>query len=419
MSCSKEIYVPRRWVQRHKKIPVLAQPAIEKLISMNELIELVIECGLCDKTSISKMHEKINTYQFMWCMVDTVPASQYAEEIFKSSLHFLCALFLVDDAVESYSAKEMQDLSRSYDILEQQVCKTFPNFPSINEMNESLVHLRKPFDRASITFCMQYVNKITAILLKEGNTPHDVVYNLRRRTSNAISIAFQAVLIKSKCGSIITSDEMLWRRVFDGLVILFYQFGELISGTTEIAQQHIPVLTELRMLGCLHCIVINDLYSYQRDKPALSDNIIKTWLLEKSVSSLLEATARCGQILDSIMKYMYQRVEQCKQSNPSCSQLKSLLETTIYTTVGWIRSHATVVPRYCESQLKVSLVEVEEGEIPKWLAKRDEYGWNVVEKFVETLNDEKHKGILNALQGIVDGREQLLKTQLDMHDDVV
>ena len=415
MSCSKEIYVPRRWVQRHKQIPVLAQTAIEKLISMNELIELVIECGLCDKISISKMYEKINTYQFMWCIVDTVPASQYAEEIFKSSLHFLCALFLVDDAVESYSANEMLDLSTSYDILEQQVCKTFPNFPSINEMKESLVHLRKPFDRASITFCMQYVNKITAILLKEGKTPHDVVYNLRRRTSNAISIAFQAVLIKSKCGSIITSHEMLWRRVFDGLVILFYQFGELISGTTEIAQQHIPVLTELRMLGCLYCIVINDLYSYQRDKLALSDNIIKTWLLEKSVSSLSEATARCGQILDSIMKYMYQRVEQCMQSNPRCPQLKSLLETTIYTTVGWIRSHTTVVPRYSESQLKVALFEVEEREIPKWLAKRDEYGWNVVKTFVETLNDEKHKGILNALQGIVDGRDQLLKTQLDMY----
>jgi hypothetical protein len=91
-----------------------------------------------------------------------------------------------------------------------------------------------------------------------------------------------------------------------------------------------------------------------------------------------------------------------------------LLETTIYTTVGWIRSHTTVVPRYSESQLKVALVEVEERELPKWLAEKDEYGWNVVEKFVETLNDEKHKGILDALQGIADGRDQLLKTQLDI-----
>ncbi|CAB4008190.1 Hypothetical predicted protein [Paramuricea clavata] len=414
MSCSKEIHAPRRWVERHKQVQVLPQNAVEKLISMNELIELVIECGLCDKTSIKKMYDKINTYQFMWCIVDTIPASQYAEEIFKSSLHFLCALFLVDDAVESYSANEMQDLSRSYDILEKEVCKTFPNFPSINEMKESLMHLRNPFDRSSITFCMQYVNKITAILLEEGNTPHHVVYNLRRRTSNAISIAFQAVLIKSKCGSIITSHEMLWRRVFDGLVILFYQFGELISGATETAQQHITVVTELRMLGCLYCIVINDLYSYQRDKLASSDNMIKTWLLEKTVSSLSEATARCSQILDAIMKYMYQRVEQCMQSNPGCPQLESLLETTIYTTVGWIRSHTTVVPRYSESQLKVALVEVEERELPKWLAEKDEYGWNVVEKFVETLNDEKHKGILDALQGIADGRDQLLKTQLDI-----
>lgn len=410
MSCSKEVRAPRKWVQRQREMQKVKVD--DNLISMDELIELVVECGLCDEASVKKMYERTNTYQFMWTLIPTVPSDQWQFEIFKTSLHFLCALFLVDDAVESYSEKQMKEMSDAYDMLEKQVCEKFPCFPSINEMKQSLKHLNNPFDIASITFCMHYVNKIASVLVNEGSTPQNVVYNFRRRTSNAISISFQAVLIKAKLGSNVTGDEMLWRRVYDGLVILFYQFGELVLGLTKNTEKYMTVITELRLLGCLYCIVINDLYSYHRDKLVSSDNIIKTWLLGKVVSNLSEASSRCCEILDAVMQYMHERVERIRQSYPGCPELEALLETTVYTTVGWIFAHTAVVPRYSESPLKVHLVEVEESELHTWFCEKNHYGRSVIQKFLKAVNDEKHKGILDALSGFVDGRGQLLKTQL-------
>lgn len=377
---------------------------------MDKLINLVTECGLCDEASIRKMDKKVNTFQFMWSLVGILPSDQFGKEMFTNCLHFLCGAFLIDDAVENYGAVQMEKLSKAYDLLEQQSSEAFPNFPSISEMKKCLEgSMSSAFDIGSVIFCMQYVNKMALIFLKEGSTPENVVLDARRKTSNAISISLQAVLIKAKHGSKVAPNEMLWRRIFDGLVILFYEFGELVSGVTKYVQEHVAVVTELRILGCLYCIVINDLYSYHRDKLSLSDSIIKTWLAQNTVSDLSEATTKCCQILDVVMKYILERVEECKLRFPDCPEFLALLESTVYTTVGWVFSHKIIVPRYTESALQVAIVELEKEEIPVWLAEKDEYGFNVVKHIVEAMNNKGNKGIMDALSGFVEGRGQLIK----------
>lgn len=85
--------------------------------------------------------------------------------------------------------------------------RNFPKCPSIEEMKESLKHLKNKFSIAAITMVMDFVNQSALFFLRQGRTCKERVDNFRRRLSNAVSIYYQAVKNKVKTGANVTEGK--------------------------------------------------------------------------------------------------------------------------------------------------------------------------------------------------------------------
>ncbi len=197
---------------------------------------------------------------------------------------------------------------------------------------------------------------------------------------------------------------MLWRRCLDVLAVTSYLVPESFTQAIDKGEWPIAVLYELYFLGILYSTVINDLYSYHRDKLDDCDNVIKVWMQDKTVSSIEDANEKICMILDAIMQIMYQKIEKTKAQYPNSPELQSLLDYTGFVTAGWIFMHNTVAPRYYEAPYKVVLKEIEEKDIQSWLEEKNDYGWSVVRRFLEFMKSEKGKPVMDAFCGFMDAR---------------
>ena len=206
-----EVTAPSSWVKDHKE--VLSQSAIENLIRMEQLINWGVACGVADEAGIRKSFEKLNAYVYLRCMYPLVPSDAWSAELFRINLHFTTVGYIVDDRIESYTMEEMDELCDSYDVLEREVSKTFPNCPSIDEMRNRLKHLKNKFSIAAITMVMDFVNQSALFFLRQGKTNADRVDNFRKRLSNAVTIYYQAIRNKVKTGSKITEGTLYYFRI--------------------------------------------------------------------------------------------------------------------------------------------------------------------------------------------------------------
>ena len=84
-------------------------------------------------------------------------------------------------------------------------------------------------------------------------------------------------------------------------------------------------------------MVVNDIYSYKKEL-ALDTricNIVRTIIVSKKASAESEAVQKCVEILNWVVRVVYQRIEKAKQENPDDQDLWKLLDNIGMATVGW------------------------------------------------------------------------------------
>ena len=411
MSCGKEVRIPSNWAKLEKE--VLMEEPDEDLIAMDELIDWVIECEVGDEDFARNYVKKVKPYNFLRCLYPVLPNNYLCRAMFKTFLHFLIAVYRIDDVMEKNCTEDdMLKICNAYNMLDGQLCDTFPELPCINEIKHSLDYLGNRKLVSPVTMLMDFVNKVISLLLKHGNVSEDDVFEFRRRLSNTMSIYLQAVVSEKRMTAKDTENETLWRRIFGGGPLFLLMFVEISSFSVGKVKKHMPAITEMYVISSLCCIITNDVYSYHRetnDGLTECDSVIKLWLHKKEVSSVPEAVGKITRILNAIFTYMYEKVEKIKVKYPNSPELHRLLDYIAYATTGWIFIHDQASPRYEDSPWRLSLSDVEENELEGWLIKKDVYGWYVVQQYLEMPNT-KAKTFIDALRGVITVREQFTET---------
>ena len=380
--CNNAVRVPTKWTVPHKE--VLVETDNQELIAMNNLLRWVNETCLTAEEGARLVFKKINAYRYLRCLYPIMPVDQTSLKIFQLNLHFLVLGYIIDDKIESYNMDDMADLIAGYNDLQNQLSETIPKYPSISEMKKSLGNVKNDFSKCAIAAIVDFINKTTLILLEGGKIPEDKVLTYRKRLSKSVTLYLDALLSKTKTGCEISENEMLWRRCFDALALAVYMSTEVFSEI--LVKNHLFPISEIYkfyFLSILFCIVVNDLYSYERDKLDDTDSIVKVWYEKKAVTDMKTATSNIAKILDAIVQQMYLLIEAGKAKHP---QLSEWFESIASMTVGWVYIHKTVVPRYASSLYQVTLMEIEEKMIPNWLLEKDGYGQKVVQEFLENLS---------------------------------
>jgi hypothetical protein len=135
--------------------------------------------------------------------------------------------------------------------------------------------------------------------------------------------------------------------------------------------------------------------------------VIKLWLRNKEISTIPEAIARIAKILNAIVQYMYEKVENVKSQYPNCPEVHVLYEYIAYATIGWMFMHDQSNNRYRDSPWRISLADVSQDDMQQWLADKDPYGVDTIKQFLE-MSSSKAKKIIDALRGEIPVRGQLI-----------
>jgi hypothetical protein len=394
-SCNNSVCIPSEWTSPHKD--AIAETEDQELIAMNDLLRWVNETRLTTEEGAKIVFKRINAYRYLRCLYPIAPVDPTSLKIFQLNLHFLVLGYIIDDKIEKYNMSDMNELITGYNELQNQVSQMLPKFPSISGMKRSLGNIKNDFSKSAIATIVDFMNKSTLILLEGGKIPEDNVVGYRKRLSKSVALYLDALLSKTKTGCEISENEMLWRRCFDALALPVYMSTEVFSDTL-VKNRVLPIseFYKFYFLSILFCIVINDLYSYERDKLEDADSIIKVWYQNKTVTDIKTATSNIAKILEAIVQQMYSLVEGGKAKHPD---LTEWFERVASMTVGWIYIHNTVVPRYVSSPHQVTLIEIEKSMVANWLLEKDEYGQMVVQEFLENLTNpsERHPNVADML----------------------
>ena len=409
MSCSKEVRIPSKWAFLAKE--VLKEQPNEELVDIEKLIKWVGECEIGDKNIVQKYVKKIRPYYFARLLYPVLPNDHVCQETFKVFLHFVIAVYRCDDRMEvECDLDDMEKICSAYDHLDEQLCEIFPQIPTVSEIQSSLKFLSEAKLIAPVTLCMDFVNKVIAVILKGGNVSKEVVFEFRRRLSNSVSIYLKAVHSEKKMTAEDTENETLWRRIFGGGPLFLLLYVEISSFSLGKTKEHIPTVTEMYVISSLCCIITNDLYSYHRETSEsliYCDSVIKLWLQNKEISTMPEAIARITTILNATVQYMYEKVENVKVQYPNCPEVHTLYEYIGYATIGWMFMHDQGSHRYQDSPWRISFADVNENELQQWLANKDPYGVEMINQFLE-MSSSKAKKINDALRGEIPVRGKLI-----------
>ena len=206
------------------------------------------------------------------------------------------------------------------------------------------------------------------------------MYDFRLRASNIVTLYIQGVAIekrKEKQGTVL---EVFCRRVFGGLPF----FAEIFSGPLGSTKQHVGIMTEIY------------LYSNLKEKDTNCDNMFGAILAEEEEENISEAVEKIAQICEPILKCAYEKIQKHLKRHP---ELCSLFDISGRCIAGWLWIHCFALPRYAESSLKFTLVEVNDEHLSTWLSEKPNYGDGVIKEFLEMANQRMADVIMDALCG--------------------
>ena len=397
MACSKPIRVPREWTKFVKE--ATTAPLDKELLGLQEMIDWAVECELCDEELVKQYCKKVHPYFFMRSMYPVIPDDTLCRELFKVLVHFVLLVFVADDQMELQSKEEGRNMCVGFAQLDDRSRESFPEFPTVEEMKKIVRQMSTPSIVGPTVFFGDFVNKMASVLLKHGNYSHDVVYDFRLRASNMVSMFIQSVAsekVKEKSETIL---ESYWRRVFGGCSFPFLLLADVCSGALGKTKQHVGVITEIYLYSVMFCIAVNDFVSYPREKDTICDNIFRAILAEKEEENISGAAEKVAQIAEVTLKCIYQKIQKTLQRHPGIPELRSLFDYLCRCTGGWLWMHCFVVPRYVESTLKFTLVEVDDEHLSTWLSEKLNDGDVVLKDFLDMANRRMANVIMDALCG--------------------
>ena len=400
MSCSKEVRIPSDWATLQRE--VLKEEVDPELINVDELIKWVVECGIGDENVIRKYLKVLKPYHVGRCLYPVVPSNRLCREAFKVFMQFIIGFYVSDDFIEKEcDVNNLEKMSSDYDKLDEKLCEIFPKIPTIKDLKslfELLPNACTNSVRAPIFLCMDFVNRVTALVLREGDVSEKVVFDFRRFLSNTLSIYLKGVK-SEKMTEKDTENDVLWRRIFGAGTMFGMVYTEISSFAMGKTKEHAQTVMEMYVVNSLCGIVTNDLYSLYREsaEAIVCDNVVKFWLRKKEVASMPEAVVRCTRILNTIIQYVYEKVENVKTQYPDSPEIHALFLHIAHHIIGCFFVHEHACDRYQDSPWRLSLADVKEDEVDQWLAEKDSYGVYVLNQFIAT--NTKAKKIIDALQG--------------------
>ena len=397
MACSKPVRVPREWTKFMKE--ATSAPIDKELLGLQEMIDWAAECELGDEELVKKYCQKIRPYIFMRCLYPIIPDDTMCRELFKLFVHFILFVFISDDKMELQSEEEVRNMCVGFAQLDDHGRESFPEFPTVEEMKKIVRKISIPSIVGPTVFFGDFLNKMSSVLLKHGNYSRDVVYDFRLRTSNMILLYIQAVAMekpKEKQGTVL---EVFWRRIFGGCAFTLPLFAEAFSGALGTTKQHVGVITEIVLYSNMFAIAVNDLFSYLKEKDTISDNIFVAILAEKEEENISGAAEKIAQISEAILKCTYEKIQKHLKRHPGIPELRSVFDYLGRCTAGWLWAHCFVVPRYVESSLKFTLVEVDSDHLSTWLSEKPNYGDGVTKDFLDMVNQRMADVIMDAFCG--------------------
>ena len=399
MSCSKEVRIPSDWAFQQKE--VLKEEIDLELYNVDGLVKWLIETEAGDESTIREYVKVIKPYRFGRCIYPIVPNNRLCRETFQVFMHSTIGLYLIDDMMEKECDHgEMEKICSEYDKLDEELCKIIPKIPALQDLKTLLKFLPRKL-RGPILTCMDMVNRVTAHLLRDGNSSEDVVFNFRRLLSNQMSIFLKGVQCEKKATVEITENEVLWSRITAGGPLILSPYVEISSSALGKTKEHSQTVVEMYVASSLLCIITNDLYSIHREtiNAIPGDNVIGLWLRKKEITSLPEAVIRCTKIVNVIIQYMYKKVKNVKIQYPDNPEVHTLFLHIAQTAIGWIFFHEKASGRYQDSPWRLSLADVKEDEVEQWLEDKDSYGVGILNQFLAT--NAKAKKIIDALLGSI------------------
>jgi hypothetical protein len=216
MACSKELRVPKEWSKYHHD---LVNEAINpELFSEDELIDLIITLGLSDsKVKTKKFFDSCRPYHMSRYVYVFIPDNSMSKDIFRQYAFLSQTIFMSDDLMEQFSESEMRQVCDAFQIMDQEICKQFPHFPTLAQMKNSL-ELKKINEKVMphVLYLLEFTNSVGKALIEKGNFKQDDVKDYWRRLVMVTGFYVEGVKSESIQGVTTTIDEYLWRRVMSG-----------------------------------------------------------------------------------------------------------------------------------------------------------------------------------------------------------
>jgi hypothetical protein len=303
-----------------------------------------------------------------------LPRNALYKELFSLWAFAEVGMFISDDVLELVSEDEMRQICNAYQLLDEHIRDQFPQFPTIAEMKAFLL-LQNVHERfiPNIIYFQDFSNKIAKSLIECSDFPQENVKEFWRRLVVMIALYYEGVWDEVK-HTVGLYSENVWTRLLASGVLIWLIPQEVMSGVLVKNTEHLILLTELYFLESFFCMVVNDIYSYKREMGlnVTICNIVQTIIISKDASGETEAVQKCIEIINAVVKIMYQKIEKTKQENPDNQHLWKLLDDIGLATAGWYHFHH-YSSRYDDSPWRLSAVDVEGSELEEWRQYPDEH----------------------------------------------
>ena len=366
MACSKQLRVPKQWLKYHDDI--VKEPVDPKLFSEDELCVWLKDLDLChNKSVIAKYVQTTKPYHLMRHQIVLLPRNALCEKIFTLWTNTIIALFIGDDFLEMLNKAEMGEICDAFQLLDEHIRDQFPQIPTIAEMKQFLMQQKvKEKFIPHIIYFQDFSNNVVKCMLENGSSSKEDVKDFWRRLVVMIAFYYEGVEDEVKSSVGVYADDV-WKRSLSSAAMIWMIAQEITSEVIGKTTVHAPLLNELYFLGTFYSMVVNDIYSYKREMllDATVCNLFQTFTVSKVVPGESEAAQKCVDILNEVVKVMYQKVEKVKQENAGDQDLCKLFDNIGMATVGWYYFHHHS-PRYDDSIWRLSIVPVEDDELKEW-----------------------------------------------------
>ena len=408
MACSKELRVPKEWNKYHTDI---ANESVDpELFSEDELFSWLEELDLShNKSEVAKYVRSLRPYHFMRHQVVHIPNNALCRQLFKLWTNVGTSVFISDDVMEISSEDDLHQVCNGIQLLDDQFREQFPRFPTIAEMKQFLL-LQKVDEKLfpHIIYFLDFANNVAKSIIDQGNFSKEDVNDYWRRLVVIITLFYQAVEVETM-HLVRSYSEALWTRLFSSGVMIYLPIQEIVVGTVIRNSEHMSLINELYFLESIYCMIINDIYSYNREMKIAVDvcNMVHTFAGSKEASAEFDAVIKCVEILNAVVKTMYQKIEKAKQKNPGNQDLWKMLDNIGIATVGWYHWHL-YSPRYDDSRWHLSVVDVENDELEEWRKGNDEEQQEEILPVLLNCSPKAKKISDAIISGVVNMHENLL-----------